>query len=623
MNPFSWFFQLIASISRSITVPFYNLTSLMRRMSPGRFIAQVRSQIMFPIRSLQSTLASFHPSRIRMPGWVTNLFGGKFKFPGWKKFRVSFPDWKLPGFQRKYILPAARAEFSQIHLINQTTKHRTVLHIGNKIGRSYTEAELSDPNHATVRLRFTFVSPKLNNGCPILLQHRFGRSRIRVDGKKMGDFAPVKHGMPIKIGDVDYVFEMYAWDNLPALLRVHAGWKTDKGPVREHNEDAIGIYQHEKAYLFVIADGVGGGEAGEIVSEFAVKYILAAFDENIRFDLSWHEVLKLAFEKVNDEVRRFGKVSDFVTGSTLLAVVVQGWDAYIAYVGDSRVYHWSGGSKKKMRQVTTDHLMESHPQPTSRGQTSEQVRMILSKAIGKEDKIEPDVLLLRLQPKDRLMLCTDGLLKRVDEDEIQQYAVDLPPERFAERLTQLAHERYNDDNTSIIMIETLPEGHLEDDWLAEPGERVYVGYDRRWRFKLEAPNEMHTQYPLLAYATNPLTYLIAGILIVVLALFSLNNIASTADDGLAVTATSTFVDLDAIPPTQAPSATPSHTPPATATPPGPTSTLRPAPSSTLARSSVYQFPPEIPHTVELAEAFSNLRYWVGTWTTSHRLEHSA
>lgn len=591
-------------------------------------LTQLRSRIMYPIRTFGAQLSRFSPGRFRigMPRWAKNLVGnikiGKFKFPGWKKFRLSFPDLKLPGFQRKYILPAARAEFSQIHMVNLSTQHRTVLHIGNKLGRSYTEVEMLDPDHEPVRLRFTLVSPKLNNGCPILLQHRFGRSRVRVDGKKIEDIVPVKHGMIIKIGDVAYRYEMYAWDNLPAILRVDAGWKTDKGPVREHNEDAIGIYQHDKAYLFVVADGVGGGEAGEIVSEFAVKYILAAFDENIRFDLSWHDVLKLAFEKINDEVRRFGKVSEFVTGSTLLAMVVQGWDAYIAYVGDSRVYHWAGG---KMHQVTSDHLMESQPNPTSKGETSEQIRTILSKAIGKEDTIEPELLLLRLQPRDRLMLCTDGLLKRVSEEEVQQFSIDLPPQRFAERVTQLAHERYNDDNTSVIMVETLPEGKLEDEWLAEASDRVYVGYDRRWRFKLEAPNEMHTQYPLLAYATNPLTYLAAGILIVILALFSLNNLASMADDGPDVTATSTFVDLDAVPLTQPPTATPSPivTLPPTATPPGPTSTLRPAPSSTLAQSSVYQFQGSSSHAVELAEAFSTLRYLMGVWTTSHRLEHPA
>jgi len=346
-----------------------------------------------------------------------------------------------------------------------------------------------------------------------------------------------------------------------------------------------------------VADGVGGGEAGERISEFAVQYMLAAFHENIRYNLSWHDVMQQAFEKINEEVRRFAKVSEFVTGSTLLAIVVQGWDAYIAHVGDSRAYHFTEG---RMRQITQDHLVASEPNKTNKGAPSEQVRYVLGKAIGKEDEINPDLSLLRLQPKDRIMICSDGILQRVEEDELQTFSLDLPAKAYVDRVSKLAHERYNDDNFSIIMLDLLKEGKVEDDWHAVASDRVYVNYDRSWRFKLQSLNEMHTDYPLIAYATNPLTYLVAGILIVLLAFWGFsNNNPDAAAAETNVTATSTFVDLPTATETAEPTdiRTQTPAPSSTATAPPPTSTLRPVPSSTLARSSVRYEPEPKPNTV--------------------------
>lgn len=591
--------QLISSIGRGIMMPFHRLRFFAVRMNPVRIWRSLKTTFMMPIRGMRATLGRLNPRYWGIPkikGLKIPGLGGKFGL-GIKEWLASL---KLPKLFRaqKYLSPREKAEFSQIHLVNQQTLHRTVLHIGMKVGTSRSEIQMIDPSYEPVHLRFISVAPALNNGHSILLEIGKTKEQVLVDSKRVARYAPVDIGSIIKIGAVEYRFEMYAWDNLPAIARVDASWKTDKGPVREHNEDAIGIFQHEKAYMFVIADGVGGGEAGERISEFAVQYMLAAFQENIKYDLSWHDVMRQAFEKINDEVRRFAKVSEFVTGSTLLAIVVQGWDAYIAHVGDSRAYHFTEG---RMRQITKDHLIPSEPNKTSKGAPSDQVRYVLGKAIGKEDDIAPDLSLLRLQPKDRIMICSDGILQRVEEKELRTLAIDLPPKAYVDRVSKLAHERYNDDNFSIVMLDLLKEGKLEDDWRAVASDRVYVNYDRSWRFKLESLNEMHTDYPLLVYATNPLTYLVAGILIVLLVFwgFSNNNTDAAASEAN-VTATSTFVDLPTATETAQSTDSPTQTSiaPATATAIPPTSTLRPVPSSTLARSSVRYEPEKQPEYLD-------------------------
>lgn len=496
-----------------------------------------------------------------------------------------------------------KAEFSQIHLIQVRNQQRTVIHIGTTIGRSRSEVVLQGMGHLPVQLRFSQVNPKKNPG-PIRVEYPAGRARVVVDGEEiaeLSDAAYIDRGSALLIDDQAYEIELYAWNNLPSITRMNAAWMTVSGPVRGYNQDAIGIYQHPAAYFFAVADGVGGGDAGELISEYTIQYMLSVFHLNVKYDFDWFDVYRRAVQIINAEVRRFAARSDYISGTTLTAVVVQGWEAYVIHLGDSRLYHLSG---KRLRRVTTDHLRVVEQDTGGRGQGV--ARRVLTKAIGKEDTVEPDCFVLSIQPGDKLLLCSDGL----DEVKEEEMAALLEKERISDmprKLIDLANERFNSDNISVIALSARP--HVSrDTWRAESGERVFANYDSRWRLKLRPAKEYQTQHPIYA---RPGCWVL---LLLIVALFLgyqvlRNRDAAAVLEPAQMTATAVFRqaeqagqggqaapgDLSATPTfTREPSPTPLPT--ATALPPtpviptrtpqpSPTSTLAPPPTSTLGSAS--------------------------------------
>ena len=244
--------------------------------------------------------------------------------------------------------------------------------------------------------------------------------------------------------------------------------------------------------MFTVADGVGGGYAGEEVSEFSVKYLLSVFKENIDYEqFSWFDVYDKAFRYVNAEVRHFVDAAPSVAGSTLTSVFIRNWTAYIAHVGDSRVYHLRGN---EFRQVTTDHNRERNVKTRSRaGRTVTVKRSILQKAIGKNDTIQPEIQTLALQPKDMLLLVTDGITNNVSDDEIYEILNSKRLSDVPDELIALTNSRDNTDNASAIVIDVMREAYDRDVWLADPEDRVFVG-GPAWYLKLSGPAETDTSY---------------------------------------------------------------------------------------------------------------------------------
>ncbi|MEO8393453.1 MAG: protein phosphatase 2C domain-containing protein, partial [Chloroflexota bacterium] len=194
------------------------------------------------------------------------------------------------------------------------------------------------------------------------------------------------------------------------LIPLRAGWMTISGSVRDHNEDAIGIYERDEAALYVIADGVGGAEAGELVSAFAIRYVLTQFHNAP--DDHWSALFRDALDSINAEVRRFTEDSarqtgrEFRAGSTFTGVVIDGWKATVAHVGDSRLYRWRDGVAVVM---TEDHSRAPNDDPTAAKHN------VLMRGIGKDEYVRPDVFTLDLQPDDRLLLCSDGMSDKIGE----------------------------------------------------------------------------------------------------------------------------------------------------------------------------------------------------------------
>src|SRR5688500_626688 len=244
--------------------------------------------------------------------------------------------------------------YSQIHLVDITTGQRLIIHIGPTVGRSESEITLLQAAHPLVNLSFTQANARQYNA-EVLVKRMDGSARdaqIEVDGKPLEDIAPIAQFSNLSVNDYDYRCELYAWGRLAFSAPLNGAWFTTTGAVREQNEDAIGIYENRRASLYAVADGVGGGEAGERVSEFTVQFLLRQFHQSLRYDVDWQVILRETFEDINAVVRQFARNSAAPAGSTLTAVVIQEWDAHIAHIGDTRLYQYSGG---RLRTVTTEH----------------------------------------------------------------------------------------------------------------------------------------------------------------------------------------------------------------------------------------------------------------------------
>ena len=368
---------------------------------------------------------------------------------------------------------ADRAEMSQIHLIHQASGLRTVVHIGTTTGESTAEVLLEHSSHSPIKLRFKQVNPD-NFGSQVVVSHVAGRADVFVNGLNLYQDIALTDKMIITVDGSVYNCELFAWDDstFPPDTRVQAGWESNIGPRRKLNEDAIGIYQHRDAYMFVIADGVGGGEAGERISEFATRYMLAVFHRNVRYRLPWSDIFAMAMRKINEEVWHFTQRAAIGrAGSTLTVVVVKQWDAHIGHVGDSRIYHYG---RRGMKQITTDHIRPLNEDDT-RFDGRQDPMMILTKGIGKEEMIEPELKTIRLQPGDKLLMCSDGLTNVVEDEDIRQHLREERPAKAVENLINLAIDRRATDNISAIAFDVLSQALEYDMWRAVDADRVFAG----------------------------------------------------------------------------------------------------------------------------------------------------
>jgi serine/threonine protein phosphatase PrpC len=230
---------------------------------------------------------------------------------------------------------------------------------------------------------------------------------------------------------------------------MRVGTKTDKGKVREQNEDAYGF----KENLFVVADGMGGHQAGEIASAIAVETILAAdFTTGIVPELN--QAIQRANESILKAVGQHPELAGM--GTTVAVLYVQGRTVYLAHVGDSRIYQYTAGY---LTQLTHDHSLVA--ELVKNGEISEDdakhhpQRNILTQALGSLDELQIEFQNLAFNPGDKFLLCSDGLSGPVDAAAIAAILqLDEAPQVLAEKLVRLANEQGGPDNITVIVVET-------------------------------------------------------------------------------------------------------------------------------------------------------------------------
>jgi len=237
--------------------------------------------------------------------------------------------------------------------------------------------------------------------------------------------------------------------------------ETDVGQLREHNEDFIGWDAH--LGLILLADGMGGHNAGEVASELAVSSIRDALQDVLGPDIAssnmidFNDAIREAIVYANDEIIRMAneRLECAGMGTTIVVTLFHGDRVIIANVGDSRMYRLRD---KALSQLTTDHSLVQ--EMLDNGYISEEEaqlsasRNLITRALGIADQVDVDVAQDTVQNGDTYLLCSDGLTDLVTDQEILQLLL-LSNDDLKTGCTQLialANEKGGKDNISVILI---------------------------------------------------------------------------------------------------------------------------------------------------------------------------
>ena len=234
------------------------------------------------------------------------------------------------------------------------------------------------------------------------------------------------------------------------------GVKTHIGKVRDKNEDSY-FCQNEGPKIFIVADGMGGHNAGEIASKIAIEtvseYLNQYFLHNNKFTSeALEEAINIANKRIFDKSQTLEELDGM--GTTITVSLIDNNTLYIGHIGDSRAYILRDD---KLIQLTQDHTLVS--ELVKNGTISEieaikhPKRNIITKALGTEEFIEPDILKLDIINNDIIILCTDGLTNAVSNEEIKDIFLKSGNlQRNCEALVELANNRGGHDNITVLAL---------------------------------------------------------------------------------------------------------------------------------------------------------------------------
>ena len=241
------------------------------------------------------------------------------------------------------------------------------------------------------------------------------------------------------------------------LRAVDTIWKTDTGRQRRDNEDNAFV----RAPLFVVADGMGGAQAGEVASALAVEEFAEALPQGGTPEERLSDRIRDANRRIYERSRVEHEHAGM--GTTLTAVYVEDDDLAVAHVGDSRAYIFRDGS---LVRLTQDHSLVE--ELVRQGKLTEEQaaehpqRSIITRALGIEADVEVDTWTYPVRAGDVVLLCSDGLTSMIDEDEIARIlSAGSPLSAAGDRLILAANEAGGRDNITVVLFR-LEEAGGED-----------------------------------------------------------------------------------------------------------------------------------------------------------------
>ena len=224
-------------------------------------------------------------------------------------------------------------------------------------------------------------------------------------------------------------------------------WKTDTGRARADNEDSA----YARPPLYVVADGMGGAQAGEVASALAVEEFRGGLTAQGTAEQRLSERVQAANRRIYETARR--TLEHEGMGTTLTAVYLDESDLAVAHVGDSRAYIFRDG---ELVRLTHDHSLVE--ELIRRGKlTPEQAaahpqRSIITRALGIEPEVEVDTWTYPMRAGDVVLLCSDGLTSMISETQIAAVLAEQPDlARAGDRLIAEANEAGGRDNITVVL----------------------------------------------------------------------------------------------------------------------------------------------------------------------------
>jgi serine/threonine protein phosphatase PrpC len=251
---------------------------------------------------------------------------------------------------------------------------------------------------------------------------------------------------------------------LPTMAEIESAGITDVGKKRKGNEDAL--FLDDALGLYIVADGMGGHQAGEVASKVVVETV-RDYIARFKGPASVEELID-SDETLSKEANRLlsgiflanrgvyhvskSKLAYRGMGSTVSAVYLTGETLTVANVGDSPVFLIHNGNIELLSVIHTVFAEHAALDPVGARTLGKRFRHMLTRAIGINEVVQPDTCEIQVFAGDSLTICSDGLTDKLSSEEIFHVVKSEKPDKACRLLVEMANERGGDDNITVIVI---------------------------------------------------------------------------------------------------------------------------------------------------------------------------
>lgn len=241
-----------------------------------------------------------------------------------------------------------------------------------------------------------------------------------------------------------------------------SGNKSDRGLLRENNEDSL--FVNDKVGVYIVADGMGGHNGGEIASSIAVNNLGNVLSQRLEVnkDRDIGSITQKALQETNKEIilRRKNQVELMNMGTTLVLSIFFNNIFYFSHLGDSRAYLYK--KESKLIQLTCDDSLVM--EMVKSGMIAEvearthNLKHIVTKYLGSENFVVPEIQQCYVGREDCMILCSDGLTNMLEDEEIESAIrenISKGPQTACNILVDKANRKGGDDNITVIIIQNM------------------------------------------------------------------------------------------------------------------------------------------------------------------------